>query len=149
MNNIPFIRFLKQLLKNCQRIRSKRHSARMMPSRFSPDRQDAMKYYLETQAIVRRYLYDQLSPYGMVGPEWAIRYLLSSGKILKRLGKAAKKQNKILFLKTAFSVRHNAIWNASNKFDWRTVPFNEFNMDEYERIKNTTLNLIDYRADPF
>ena len=149
MNNIPFIRFLKQLLKNCQRIRSKRHSTRMMPSRFSPDRQDAMEYYLETQAIVRRYLYDQLSPYGMVGPEWAIRYLLSSGKILKRLGKAAKKQNKILFLKTAFLVMHNhRKWDAP-PFDWRTVPFNEFNMDEYEKIKNTKLTLMDYRADPF
>lgn len=149
MNNVPFARFLKQLLKNCQRIRSKRHSGRMMPSRFSPDRKDSMEYYLETQAIVRRYLYDQLSPYGMVGPEWVIRYLLPHSKVLKRLGKAAKKQNKILFLKNAFSVRHNAIWNISNKFDWRTIPFNEFNMDEYERIKNTTVTLIDYRVDPF
>lgn len=144
MNNIPFARFLKQLLKNCQRIRSKRHSTRM-EIRFSPDRQNAMKYYLETQAIVRRYLYDQLSPYGIVGPEWAIRYLLPHAKVLKRLGKAAKKQNKILFLKTAFSIW----WNSRNPFDWRTVPFTEFNMNEYERIKNTTVTLIDYRADPF
>ena len=148
MNNVPFARFLKQLLKNCQRIRSKRHSTRIIPSRFSPDRQAAMEYYLETQAIIRRYLYDQLSPYGMVGPEWVIRYLLPHAKILKRLGKAAKKQNKILFLKTAFSVRHNRKWDAP-PFDWRTIPFTEFNMNEYERIKNTTVTLIDYRVDPF
>lgn len=148
MNNVPFARFLKQLLKNCQRIRSKRHLTRIMPSHINGDTEE-WQYYFETQAIVRRYLYDQLSPYGMVGPEWVIRYLLPHAKVLKRLGKAAKKQNKILFLKNAFSVRHNAIWNISNKFDWRTVPFNEFNMDEYERIKNPRRNLIDYRVDPF
>lgn len=119
-----------------------------MEIRFSPfntNRQAEMEYYLETQAIVRRYLYDQLSPYGMVGPEWTIRYLLSHAKVLKRLGKAAKKQNKILFLKTAFSIW----WNSCNPFDWRTIPFTEFNMNEYERIKNTTVTLIDYRVDPF
>ena len=66
-NNIPFARFLKQLLKNCQRIRSKRELEKPQNALYA--------YKLETERIIRFYLYDKLLPFGLIGGEYHIRLL--------------------------------------------------------------------------
>lgn len=145
MNNIPFARFLKQTLKNCQRIRSKRDLKKPKDIKSW----DQIYYYqLETEKIIRLYLYDKLLPFGIIGGEYYIRYLIISAKAIKKIGKAAKKQNKVIFLKHAFTKKWG--WKGPyDKFDWRTVPFADFNVEEYELIKNIPNVRIDYWCDPF
>lgn len=142
-NNIPFARFLKQLLKNCQRIRSKRDLKK--PKGVSFD--EIYAYQLETERIIRFYLYDKLLPFGLIGGEYHIRLLVKHAKVIKNLGKAAKKQKKVLFLKTAYIA--NRRWKEPHKFDWRIIPFVDFYIEEYEMIKNILYARIDYKSDPF
>ena len=143
-NNMPFARFLKQLLKNCQRIRSKRDLKK--PKGVSFD--EIYAYQLETERIIRFYLYDKLLPFGLIGGERYIRLLVKHAKVIKNLGKAAKKQKKVLFFKTAY-IKYVRRDKSCDKFDWRTVPFVDFYIEEYEMIKNIPFARIDYRCDPF
>lgn len=159
MNNIPFARFLKQTLKNCQRIRAERQktepvsllkiyridSSLVLREEVANRNNERHVYWLETEAMIRRYLYDRMSPYGIVGAEHDIRYFIKYAKIVKRLGKAARKQGKLMFLKTAF-IEH---FGATNNFDWRIIPFSSFNFDEYEVKKMDLKNLLKWKDDPF
>lgn len=137
---MPFARFLKQLLKNCQRIRSKRELEKPQHASYA--------YQLETEKIIRFYLYDKLLPFGLIGGEYHIRLLIKHAKVIKKLGKAAKKQKKVLFLKTAY-IKYLRRDKSCDKFDWRTVPFTEFNVEEYEAMRDILQVRFDYRCDPF
>lgn len=144
-NNIPFARFLKQLLKNCQRIRSKRELEKPQNALYA--------YKLETERIIRFYLYDKLLPLGLIGGEYHIRLLIKHAKVIKKLGKAAKKQKKVLFLKVAYVTNRHWKWRYSkepyHKFDWRTVPFTEFDVEEYECTRYILQARFDYVWNPF
>ena len=139
-NNIPFVRFLKQLLKNCQRTRSKRE--------LEKHKNNPYAYQLETERIIRFYLYDKLLPLGLIGGEYHIRLLIKHAKVIKKLGKAAKKQNKVLFLKTAY-IKYLRRDKSCDKFDWRTVPFTEFNVEEYEAMRYIFQVRSKYTCEPF
>lgn len=128
-----FARFLKNLLKNCQRIRDKFFM-------YECEGLNKWEKYSQSIYLVKKYLEEQLSPYGLLGRESDIRYILSfktvKKKTIKKLGKAALHKGKYLFLS-------NVVWficdchRFSSKIDLRKIEFKEFDIEKYrlERYK--------------
>lgn len=126
-----FATYLKNLLKNCQRIRDKFFM-------YECEGLSQHEKYAQSIYLSKKYLEEQLSPYGLLGRESDIRYILSfktiKKKTIKKLGKAALHKGKYLFLS-------NVVWlvcdchRFGSKIDLRKIEFKEFDIEKYRLEK--------------
>lgn len=138
--NISFARFLKNLLKNCQRLRDK----------FLYENKDLSPYkrHVESIYLVKKYLDEQLTPYGIIGAEHHIRAILSykiiKKKTIKKLGRMALKRGRYIFLKDIF-----CLWHHTTGCDLREIRFREFDMEQFRRDRYRCIRPILYKDHPF
>jgi len=118
---INFTRFLKNLLKNCQRIRDKFFM-------YEGEGLDKWEKYTQSIYLVQKYLDEQLSPYGILTNFSNLNYIVATRikkKTLKKLGRAALRKGKYLFLKDV------VCWFRDNRRDMREIQFREFDLEKY------------------
>lgn len=134
---MSFARFLKNLLKNCQRIRDNYKTSDFWN-------------WNESVYLVKKYLDEQLTPYGIIGSEHHIRSILRfkiiKKKTIKKLGKVALRKGKYLFLKDIVS------WWYDTKsiYDLREIEFKEFDMDKLRRNRYVwDLSVYNWKEYPF
>jgi len=116
-----FARFLKDLLKNCQRIRDKFFM-------YECEGLSSYEKYAQSIYLVQKYLDEQLSPYGILTNFSNLNYIVSTRikkKTLKKLGRAALRKGKYLFLKDV------VCWFHDNRHDMREIKFREFDLEKY------------------
>lgn len=116
-----FARFLKNLLKNCQRIRDKFFM-------YESEGLSKWEKYAQPIYLVQKYLDEQLSPYGILTNFSNLNYIVATRikkKTLKKLGRAALRKGKYLFLKDV------VCWFHDNRRDMREIQFREFDLEKY------------------
>ena len=126
----------KILLKNCQRIRD---------TNFCD--------WNESVYLVKKYLDEQLTPYGMIGSEGHIRSILRfriKKKTIKKLGKVALKRGKYLFLKDITWWAYNTAERNQHGYDLREIEFRDFDMDKLRRGRYVwDLSVYNWKEYPF
>lgn len=150
-----FATFLKNIRKNCQRIRDKflyEESKKLNIYQLNIHEKEKEAVYL-----VRKYLDEQLTPYGIIG-SWNILDIIIrtnlNKRALKRLGKAALRKGQFLYLKDVL------YWYWDNRCltgtpkrtngDMREIPFRELDIEKYRSLKYNDRSMgLNYRADPF
>lgn len=118
---INFTRLLKNLLKNCQRIRDKFFM-------YECEGLDKWEKYTQSIYLVQKYLDEQLSPYGILTNFSNLNFIVHTPirkKTLKKLGRAALRKGKYLFLKDV------VCWYYDNRRDMREIQFREFDLEKY------------------
>ena len=139
-----FATFLKFVKKNCQRSRDK----------FIYYESKNLNGYKEGEAIyiVRKCLDEQLTPYGIIGSWSHLDFITRTNlnkRALKRLGKAALRKGKFLFLKDVIN------WYLKNRCDranqdMREIPFRELDIEKYRSLKYNRYSMgLTYKTDPF
>ena len=139
-----FATFLKFVKKNCQRSRDK----------FIYYESKNLNGYKEGEAIyiVRKCLDEQLTPYGIIGSFSQLNFVIQTNlnkRALKRLGKAALRKGKFLFLKDVVRWYLNNRCNRANE-DMREIPFRELDIEKYRSLKYNRYSMgLTYITDPF
>ena len=115
-----FARFLKDLLRNCQRIRDKFFM-------YESEGLSKWEKYAQPIYLVQKYLDEQLSPYGILTNFSNLNYIVATRikkKTLKKLGRVALRKGKYLFLKDV------VCWFHDNRRDMREIQFREFDLEK-------------------
>ena len=140
-----FATFLKFVKKNCQRARDKFLY-------YESENLTDCEQEIEAVYIVRKCLDEQLTPYGIIGSWSHLDFITRTNlnkRALKRLGKAALRKGKFLFLKDV--VR----WYLKNRRDranedMREIPFRELDIEKYRSLKYNRYSMgLTYITDPF
>ena len=144
-----FSTFLKFVKKNCQRSRDK----------FIYYESKNLNGYKEGEAIyiVRKCLDEQLTPYGIIGSFSQLNFIIQTNlnkKALKRLGKAALRKGKFLFLKDVINwyLKCRCLTGTPNGVneDMREIPFRELDIKKYRSLKYNRYSMgLTYTTDPF
>ena len=145
-----FATFLKNIRKNSQRIRDKFLY-------YESKNLNAYEQERDAVYLVRKYLDEQLTPYGIIG-DWNHLDLVIRAKLnkraVKRLGKAALRKGQFLLLKDVIYWYYDnrcltGTPNQKNK-DMREIPFRELDIEKYRSLKYNRRSMgLEYRADPF
>ena len=137
-----FATFLKFVKKNCQRARDK----------FLYYESENLTSYGQEIYIVRKCLDEQLTPYGIIGSWSHLDFITRTNlnkRALKRLGKAALRKGKFLFLKDVVRWYLNNRCNRANE-DMREIPFRELDIEKYRSLKYNRSSMgLTYVTDPF
>ena len=137
-----FATFLKFVKKNCQRARDK----------FLYYESENLTSYGQEIYIVRKCLDEQLTPYGIIGSWSHLDFITRTNlnkRALKRLGKAALRKGKFLFLKDVVRWYLNNRCNRANE-DMREIPFRELDIEKYRSLKYNRSSMgLTYETDPF
>ena len=144
-----FATFLKFVKKNCQRSRDK----------FIYYESKNLNGYKDGEAIyiVRKCLDEQLTPYGIIGSWSHLDFITRTNlnkRALKRLGKAALRKGKFLFLKDVINwyLKHRCLTGTPNgaNEDMREIPFRELDIEKYRSLKYNRYSMgLTYITDPF
>lgn len=121
-----FARFLKDLLKNCQRIRDKFFM-------YESEGLSNWEKYAQSIYLVQKYLDEQLSPYGILTNFSNLNYIIATRinkKALKKLGRAALRKGKYLFLKDVICWYCDTRKDGDSR-DMREIQFREFDLEKY------------------
>lgn len=137
-----FATFLKFVKKNCQRARDK----------FLYYESKNLTSYGQEIYIVRKCLDEQLTPYGIIGSFSQLNFVIQTSlnkRALKRLGKAALRKGKFLFLKDVVCWYLKNRRNRANE-DMREIPFRELDIEKYRSLKYNRYSMgLTYETDPF
>ena len=142
-----FATFLKFVKKNCQRARDK----------FLYYESNNLTGYGQEIYIVRKCLDEQLTPYGIIGSFSQLNFIIQTNlnkKALKRLGKAALRKGKFLFLKDVINwyLKCRCLTGTPNGVneDMREIPFRELDIEKYRSLKYNRYSMgLTYITDPF
>jgi len=151
-----FATFLKNIRKNSQRIRDKFLYYECKNLNAYEQERDAVY-------LVRKYLDEQLTPYGIIGSFSQLNFITQTNlnkRALKRLGKAALRKGQFLFLKDAIVWYHHhhtcPKWyggitqGMKKKKDMREIPFRELDIKKYRSLKYNRCSMgLTYTTDPF